>query len=281
MDKQNLDKVVADNNSAAVRIDELSYRYPDGTNALNGVSLTIPKGVRTAILGANGCGKSTLFFHINGLLSPHTGKVYVFDDEVKKANLKKIRQQVGFVFANPDSQVFATSVREDIAFGPRNLSLTEEEVHLRVEWAMEQVGIMDLANRPPQNLSLGQKKRVAIAGVLAMKPDILVFDEPTVGLDPAAKRQLFSILNKLEDGNRTIIISTHDVDLAYSWAEQIIVMSNGQVVKIGPPEILCDAELIERAALEIPQLAQAFCGSGYQPRTAAEANRVISKLINS
>ncbi|OEF98026.1 energy-coupling factor ABC transporter ATP-binding protein [Desulfuribacillus alkaliarsenatis] len=262
----------------AAEIKGISYCYPDSTKALHQVSLSIPEGAKVAILGANGCGKSTLLYHLNGLLLAQTGNVKIFGSEVNEENIQQIREKVGFVFANPDSQLFATSVREDIAFGPRNQRLNEEEVQMRANKAMEQVGIKNLAERPPQNLSLGQKKRVAIAGVLAMHPDILVFDEITVGLDPASKRELFEILANLEQQGKTLIISTHDVDLAFQWASEIVVMADGKICATGSGDLLRDKELVARTALETPQVAEIFSETSYRPKSVTEAKQIVNRL---
>lgn len=178
------------------------------------------------------------------------------------------------LFDNPDNQLFSTTVYEDIAFGPRNLELDEEEVKLRVIKAMEIV-ITDLAERSPYNLSLGQKKRVAIAGVLAMEPELLVFDEPFSGLDPRLANQLSYLLDKLHEEGKTIIMSTHDVDMAYAWADRVIILAGGELLAEGSSDLLRNEQLMRKAFLEVPMLVKVFDGSGLYPRTPEEANKML------
>lgn len=259
----------------AVEISSLKYSYADGTEALKNIDLTLASQKRIAFLGANGSGKTTLLHHLNGLILSQTGSVEVMGYEVSKENLKSIRQLVGMVFDNPDNQLFSTTVAEDIAFGPRNLDLDEDIVQERVEKAMEIVEIADLSERPPYNLSLGQKKRVAIAGVLAMNPELLIFDEPFSGLDPRSANQLYTLLEKLYSEGRTIILTTHDVDMAYAWADQAVILSKGNILAQGATDLLRDKELMSRASLDVPMLAKAFEGTGMYPKTAEEANNLL------
>lgn len=259
----------------AVDIRGLSYSYDDGTKALINLSLNVTRGKRVVLLGANGSGKTTLLHHLNGLLLPQDGYISVMGLQVNKKNLRKIRQLTGMLFDNPDNQLFSTSVFEDVAFGPRNLELDEITVQKRVKEALELVKITDLADKPPYNLSLGQKKRAAIAGVLAMQPDLLVFDEPFSGLDPMAGLHLMVLLKALHNQGKTIIITTHDVDMAYSWADQIIILAEGQVLAEGPVSLLRDKDLMAKACLVVPVLATIFRGTGLYPRTPEEANKLL------
>ncbi|ACA58836.1 energy-coupling factor ABC transporter ATP-binding protein [Candidatus Desulforudis audaxviator] len=261
----------------AFEVADLYYTYPDGTPALQGVSLEAPAGSRTALLGANGSGKSTLLLHLNGLLSARRGSVRVFGREVGPDNLREIRRRVGLVFQNPDDQLFSTSVAEDVAFGPRNLGLNPGEVRRRVMWALDTVGITALARRPPHHLSLGQKKRAAIAGVLAMEPDLLVLDEPTAGLDPSGVRQLMELLAVFHAQGRTIVLATHDVDLAYAWADRVAVLADGRLAAAGPAALLEDEDLILSADLELPVLLRVFRNTGVKPRDPVEANAWIRR----
>lgn len=254
------------------------YAYPDGTQALQGISLEVPLRSRTAILGANGSGKSTLLLHINGLLSASQGSIRVFGRRVGQDNLPEVRRRVGLVFQNPDDQLFSISVAEDVAFGPRNQGLDSGEVERRVARVLELVGISDLADRSPHHLSLGQKKRAAIAGVLAMESDLLVLDEPTAGLDPAAMRRLMELLAMLHAQGRTIILATHDMDLAYAWADRVAVLSTGRLLAAGSHELLQDEELMLRASLELPVLLQVFRETGFHPRNPTEANEWVRRL---
>jgi len=214
----------------AIEVQRLSYTYPDGTKAIRDLNLRIERNKRVAILGANGSGKTTLLYHLNGLILPQEGQVRVFGEEVSKKNLKAIRQKVGVLFDNPDNQLFSSSVFNDIAFGPRNLGLDEEIVLERVQKVMELVNINDLKDKAPYNLSLGQKKRVAIAGILAMEPFLILLDEPFSGLDPRSHKHFFNILNDLFVKGTTQVISTHDVDMAYSWADEVVILDEGKIL---------------------------------------------------
>lgn len=194
-----------------IAVEGLSYRYPDGTEALREVQLHIHPGERVALLGPNGAGKTTLILHMNGIHMPQEGAVSVSGLPLEKGTVPEIRRRVGVVFQDPEDQLFMTSVREDVEFGPRNLGLNGAELDARVEGALAAVEVDDLADRSPQHLSFGQKRRVAIAGVLAMEPEIIVLDEPTSNLDPAARRELSGILRDLDV---TQLIVTHDLPYA-------------------------------------------------------------------
>jgi cobalt/nickel transport system ATP-binding protein len=255
----------------ALEIENLNYTYPDCTPALMGISLKVRKAHKTAILGTNGSGKTTLIYHINGILTAQEGTVKVAGSVVEKNSLNFVRRQVGLLFDNPDNQLFSTTVYSDIAFGPRNLDLSSEEVVRRVNHALEQLSIIELAERPPYSLSLGQKKRASIAGLIAMEPQILVCDEPFSGLDPAVSRQFKDVLDRLIAGGTTLIFSTHDVDLAYAWADEVVVMKNGSILGAGSVDLLQNEKLMNEACLPLPILARLFGKSKYQPRTVEEA----------
>ncbi|UNC93113.1 ATP-binding cassette domain-containing protein [Candidatus Contubernalis alkaliaceticus] len=263
----------------AVDITGLTYNYDDGTEALKEIHLKIEKNKKTAILGSNGSGKTTLIYHLNGIFLPQQGQITVMGYPLKKENISKIRQMVGLLFDNPDNQLFSTTVFNDIAFGPRNLKLSEEEVLSRTLSAMKRVNIEVLKDKPPYNLSLGQKKKVAIAGLLAMEPEMMVCDEPFSGLDPYSTGQMVEILNDLNSKGATLILSTHDVNLAFTWADQVIIMKEGKVLAAGEVELLTDRELMLQAFLEVPMLAEIFKGTGFKPRNAEEAVDVIKFYI--
>jgi cobalt/nickel transport system ATP-binding protein len=235
-----------------ISIENLSYIYPDGTQALKGIDLHIKATERVALVGANGSGKSTLLQHLNGILLPQAGKVVVGEYPMESRYLREIRNFVGLVFQNPDDQIFMPTVWEDIAFGPMNQRLQGKELDDRCTRSMYAVGL-DLdryAQRNPQNLSGGEKKRVAIAGVLAMQPQILVFDEPSAQLDPRSRRQLIYLLQSLP---LTQLIATHDLDLALELCDRTIVLSDGKVVGDGATEqILGDRDFLQRHHLESP-----------------------------
>lgn len=236
-------------------LNQLSYAYADGTKALSDITLDIPKGKKIAILGHNGAGKSTLFQHLNGILKPTAGTI-VFegnDLEYSRKALKALRQKVGIVFQDADHQLFSGTVKQDIAFGPLNLGWSTEKTEEKIAWAVAQTEVEDLLDKPIHFLSVGQKKRVAMAGVLAMEPSVLLLDEPTAGLDNYYATQVLQYLAKLDDGERTILLATHDIPLAYEWADLIIVMEAGKIIYNGDPiTLFYEDELLHRAHLERP-----------------------------
>lgn len=242
-----------------IKTENMSFTYPDGTPALQNINMEILEGERAAIIGSNGAGKSTLFSHFNGILRPTSGLIKIDGEPAsyKKDDLIKIRQKVGMVFQNPDDQLFSPTVEEDVAFGPMNLGLPDEEVERRVKESLEAVGMEDSERKAPHHLSGGQKKRVAIAGILAMKPDIMVLDEPTTGLDPHGVEQVMDILYDLNlKKNMSIIISSHDVEMVTEFATKIFVLHGGEIIRQGTPEdIFNDPETIKRAQLKQPTAA--------------------------
>lgn len=243
----------------AIRTIGLEHTYADGTVALQGVDFEARTGEKIAVLGPNGSGKSTLFFHFNGLIKPTGGEVQVFGKKISKDNMDDIRKRVGLVFQDPESQLFAPTVYDDIAFGPRNLRLGPSEIKDRVNEMLHRFDIEDLAWKNPSNLSGGQKKRVAIAGVAAMEPDILVVDEPTGGLDSSGVTGTMELLDELNHDGKTVIISTHDTDLAASWADRVYVLNKGKVFASGATcSILGDEKTITEAGLKHPVIVQTF-----------------------
>jgi cobalt/nickel transport system ATP-binding protein len=237
---------------------DVSYKYPDGTSALENVNFHAPKGEIVALLGPNGAGKSTLFLHFNGILKPSFGTVLVENNPLNydKKNIMQVRQKVGIVFQNPDDQLFAPTVQEDVAFGPLNMGLEPEEVERRVTESLERVGMAGYEKKPPHHLSGGQKKRVAIAGILAMNPEIMVLDEPTSGLDPKGASQILRILYDLNQEGMTIVISTHDVDLVPLYASQVYIISEGHIIKEGTAkEVFDDVKTIREVNLRLPRIA--------------------------
>ena len=239
----------------------LHYFYPDGHEAIKDISFTIYHGESVGIIGANGSGKSTLLLLIMGILFPDKGEVKVGDVAVTKKNLEMIRQRLGLVFQDSDDQLFMTTVYDDVAFGPRNYNLDENEVKTRVEEALEMVGISHLINRAPFKLSGGEKRAAAIASVLSMKPDVLIMDEPTSGLDPKSRRRLINILKSF---SHTKIVTSHDLDMVMETCDRIIVMKEGEVAANGTTqEILTNASLLIDCGLEIPLSLQRcpICGT--------------------
>ncbi len=228
----------------------VAYAYPDGHQALYGVDLHVHRGERLALLGPNGAGKTTLILHLNGILIPGAGSVAVSGLPVVRENLQEIRRRVGIVFQDPDDQLFSATVWDDVAFGPRNLDLSKAEVSARVEAALDRVGMLDFAHRPPHHLSFGQRRRVAVATVLAMEPEILVLDEPSSNLDPASRRELAEIIAGLDV---TVLMVTHDLPYALELCPRAMILSGGTIVADGPTRnLLADSELMAQHRLELP-----------------------------
>ena len=240
-------------NELSLDVSGLAFAYPDGHQALFGVDLQIPSGQRVALLGPNGAGKTTLVMHLNGLLSAGVGSVSVAGtqiDTANKATLASIRAKVGVVFQDPDDQLFMPTVREDVAFGPINMGLKGEELDSVVADALAKVGMTEFADRPPHHLSFGQRRRVAVATVLAMQPEILILDEPSSNLDPASRRELAEILQSLDV---TLLMVTHDLPFALQLCERSVVLSGGKIVADGTTlEILTNDELMIANRLELP-----------------------------
>jgi cobalt/nickel transport system ATP-binding protein len=225
-----------------VEICDLSYAYPDGRQALRGVSLSVRPGEKVALVGPNGAGKSTLLLHLNGILQGE-GTVRVMGQEVDGSNLARVRAQVGLVFQDPDDQLFSLSVFDDVAFGPLYAGLDEDEIRERVGWALGRVGLEAYAERVSHHLSLGEKKRAAIATVLSMRPDILALDEPTAGLDPRTRRRLIEFLQELP---QTMLAATHDMQFVAEVFPRTVILNGGHVAADGPTdELLADEQLLE------------------------------------
>jgi cobalt/nickel transport system ATP-binding protein len=244
-----------------LEVKNLCHRYPHlDSNALDEINLKIFKGERVAVLGANGAGKSTLFKHLNGILRPLSGEVLVKGEKITKKNVRTCRETVGIVFQDPDDQVLAPSVEEDIAFGPINMGLSRKEVETRVKEALEMVGLKGFEERAPHHLSGGQKKLVAIAGILAMRPEVIVLDEPTAGLDPLSSARILELIMKMNrELGITLLLSTHDVDVVPYFAERVFVLHHGKLEADGSPdEIFNDPELLRKAHLRLPRVAEVF-----------------------
>jgi cobalt/nickel transport system ATP-binding protein len=233
-----------------VDLKDVQFRYPDGTEALKGISFRILHGEAVGIAGANGAGKTSLLLSLSAHLIPTKGEISIGEVPLSKKTRQEIRRKVGFVFQRPDDQLFMPTVYEDVAFGPINLGLPQEKVDERVRDALEVVGCLQLSNRPPHRLSEGQKRAVTIATVMAMKPDILVMDEPASSLDPKSRRQLINLLNGFK---HTKIIASHDLDLILDVCERCIIIKDGKVVVDGPSEeVLSNEKLLEENNLELP-----------------------------
>ncbi|OAH14088.1 energy-coupling factor ABC transporter ATP-binding protein [Streptomyces jeddahensis] len=241
----------------------LAFAYPDGHQALFGVDLRIERGERVALLGPNGAGKTTLVLHLNGILTGGAGTVKVAGLPVGKQHMAEIRRRVGIVFQDPDDQLFMPTVREDVAFGPAAAGMKGPELEARVRKALEQVGMAEFAERPPHHLSFGQRRRVAVATVLAMEPEILVLDEPSSNLDPASRRELADILRSLDV---TVLMVTHDLPYALELCPRSVILSEGAITADGATaELLSDDELMRAHRLELP--------FGFDPRSVSAPTR--------
>ncbi len=237
-------------------LEQLAYSYPDGHQALFGVNLSLQKGERVALLGPNGAGKTTLVMHLNGLITGGIGTVEVSGMPVVKENFAQIRAKVGVVFQDPDDQLFMPTVRDDVAFGPANMGLSGDELDERVNWALGAVDMLEFSDRPPHHLSFGQRRRVAVATVLSMRPEILVLDEPSSNLDPASRRELSEILQELDI---TMLMVTHDLPYALELCPRAVILSDGVIVADGDTRgILMNEELMKANRLELPY--------GFDPR---------------
>lgn len=235
---------------------ELCYVYPGNVTALNHINFIAPRNARIAVIGSNGAGKSTLFKHFNGIFKPTSGSILVRGEPITRQNSREIRKFVGIVFQNADDQIFSPTVEQDVAFGPTNLGLDADTIHHRVHEALKVVGIEHLASRVPHHLSGGEKKRVAIAGVIAMEPEVLVLDEPNAGLDPRGVADLNRFINSLSAKyGMTVIFSTHDVALVPEVADYIYVMDKGRIVASGTvDEIFVQPEMLQSVRLDVPVL---------------------------
>ncbi|MCF6157998.1 MAG: ATP-binding cassette domain-containing protein [wastewater metagenome] len=241
-----------------VHIKDIQYQYHDGTHALHNACLDIVKGELLAILGPNGSGKTTLLKHLNGLFKPISGEIVLDQKPLSHYSSREIFQKVGMVFQDPNDQLFAPTVWEDVAFGPMNLDLSKSEIIHRVDEALAIVNMGKYTGKTVDALSFGQKKRVCVAGVLAMRPEILVLDEPTCGLDPVGVTSLMTLLKELQDKyGITIIMATHNVDLVPLYMDRLAIMYQGSVLRAGTPEyVFSNIDEIRSACLELPQIAQ-------------------------
>ena len=274
------------------KLENLSHRYSDGTLALNQVSLNFARGERIALLGTNGSGKTTLLNHLNGILKPTSGNIYFEDKPLAydAKSLLNLRKRVGFVFQDPNDQLFASSVKQDVAFGPLNLRYTPEHVKQLVDEALTTVGMTEFADKPPHFLSGGQKKRVALAGVLAMQPEVIIMDEPTSSLDPIATSGIMHLMLRLnKEKGITLILATHDVDIVPLFSNRLYILDKGKVVSEGTPkESFSKTELIRKVNLRSPRIAHLFEVlkkednlpiSDELPLTIGEARKEILRLL--
>ncbi|WP_333859311.1 energy-coupling factor ABC transporter ATP-binding protein [Clostridium sp.] len=253
----------------------LSFQYPDGTKALNNINLKIEKGKKISFVGVNGSGKSTLFLNFNGVLRPTEGSLIYKGNKIRynQKSLLQLRKNIGIVFQDPENQLFSASVYQEVSFGAMNLKLSESEVRKKVDTALKNIGMYDHREKAVHFLSYGQKKRVSIADILVMNPEIIVFDEPTSSLDPKHAKQIINIFNYINEKGITIILSTHDVELAYSWSDYVFVMRSGEIIKEGTPyEIFSDDKLIEECYLQKPFVLEVF-------EALSDSNKIYSNSI--
>lgn len=241
-----------------LKVEGLNYNYSDGTHALKGIDMNIKRGEVTAILGGNGVGKSTLFQNFNGILKPSSGRI-LFDNkpiDYSRKGIMKLRESIGIVFQDPDNQLFSASVYQDVSFGAVNMKLPEDEIRRRVDNALKRTGIEHLKNKPTHCLSFGQKKRVAIAGVLVMEPKVLILDEPTAGLDPMGVSEIMKLLVEMQNElGITIIIATHDIDIVPLYCDNVFVMQEGKVILQGSPkDVFSKKETIRKVNLRLPRI---------------------------
>ncbi len=270
---------------------DVRYRYPGGPEVIRGISFHIRKGEKIALVGPNGAGKSTLLQMFNGMVRPDSGTM-LFDNkpiQYDRASLRTVRQRVGYVLQNADRQIIAPTVWQDVAFGPANLGYDGETVRKKVADALRHVGLTGFDRRPPHQLSGGEKKRVAIAGVLAMDPDVLVFDEPTSDLDPAGSEDIMELLDELNHEGKTVVISTHDVELAYPWADRAILLLDGGILKEDRPGVTFgNPGLVRKAHLSVPaflDLSLELSRRGYpqpdrKPQSVLDMVEIIENLLH-
>ncbi|WP_158068813.1 energy-coupling factor ABC transporter ATP-binding protein [Domibacillus epiphyticus] len=262
-----------------IELQNVYSSYPDGTEVLKQINLTIKKGAKIAVLGASGSGKSTLFHHFTGLVRPYKGTVSLNGEVLtyKKKQLQEWRRKIGFVMQNPDMQLFAPTVEEDIMYGPLQLGWTMSEAKNASFEAMEACGILPLRYKPPHALSMGEKKRAAIAGVAAMNPDVFILDEPEAGLDPANVKKLTALINDFHNRGKTVIVSTHHVDFAYEWADQFIILDKGRLIRHDTASIVFSETL--PPGIEVPWAYEIGRINGSKPLTKTDALQVIRDLM--
>lgn len=271
-------------------LEKVHYIYEDGTEALKGVDLQVGRGEKLAIMGANGSGKSTLFLTLNGVRKPTSGRV-LFNGipvDYSRKGLLELRKKVGIVFQDPDNQLFSASVMQEISFGAMNLGMPDSEVRSRVEEVMEELNITSFREKPTHFLSGGQKKRVSIADILVMNPEIIILDEPAAALDPRHAGMIDRIIDELGSRGITVILSTHDVNRALFWADRIILLDDGAVIRDGAPEeIFNDEDALARTNLEKPTVLRIFetlCQTGIlrkdlpAPHTSKELEQYIREV---
>ncbi len=278
-----------DQRQPILQVKDLHYTYNGEKHALNGIDLSVYEGEKIAVLGSNGAGKSTFFLNVNGVLRAEHGEIEYRGKTITKKDLNHLRKNVGIVFQDADNQIIASTVMAEVSFGPMNLKLPKEEVIERVDKALAYMNISDFKERPPHYLSGGEKKRVSIADIIAMESEIIIFDEPTAALDPLNAAMLEEVLGKMSDEGKTMLISTHDVDFAYRWAERVIVFCQGKIIADDTPlNIFKQEELLERANLKHPTMFDIYRmmeekklvpeGAELYPKNVEEFGEMLSNL---
>ena len=267
-----------------MKVEHLQFGYDKDKALFSDLNLSIYKGERIAVMGSNGAGKSTFFLNLNGVLMHSSGHIYFHGKEMGKKDYNELRRHVGIVFQEADNQIIASSVMSEIAFGPMNLKLSREEVEQRTDRAIQYMNLQEYKNRPPHYLSGGEKKRVTIADIIAMESEMIIMDEPTASLDPRNAAMLEKVLVQMTKEGKTLLVSTHDVNFAYRWAERILVFCHGEIIADGEPiEIFSDTEVLERAGLEIPTMYKVYdmlvksgkAAGGKYPRTPEELQELL------
>jgi cobalt/nickel transport system ATP-binding protein len=242
-----------------LKAEGLRYSYGQEKEALKGIDLTVKKGEKIVVLGSNGAGKSTLFLTLNGVLTPDSGRIIYREKEIGKKDMNELRRNVGIVFQDADNQIIASTVFSEVSFGPMNLRLPKEEVVKRVNSSLASMNLTEMKDRPPHYLSGGEKKRVSIADIIAMEPEVILFDEPTASLDPVNVKMLKEVLDEMTHLGKTLLISTHDVDFAFQWAERALVFSGGNMIADGPVrDVFNSPDVLEEANLRKPVIMEVF-----------------------
>ncbi len=268
----------------------LCYSYGQGKEVLRDINITVRKGEKIVVLGSNGAGKSTCFLNLNGVYRPDSGRILYRGKEIGKKDLNELRKNVGIVFQDADNQIIASTVFAEVSFGPMNLKLPREEVKKRVEDALEYMNLGSMRDRPPHYLSGGEKKRVSIADIIAMESEVVIFDEPTASLDPVNVEMLEGVLDKMNEMGKTLLISTHDVDFAYRFADRAVIFAGGSIIADGPVrEVFEDDEVLNQANLKRPVLFEVYNSlvshhilevGGDPPRDAGELEMLLKTQRN-
>ncbi len=273
-----------------LQAEDLCYSYGQGKEVLRDINITVRKGEKIVVLGSNGAGKSTCFLNLNGVYRPDSGRILYRGKEIGKKDLNELRKSVGIVFQDADNQIIASTVFAEVSFGPMNLKLPREEVKKRVEDALEYMNLGSMRDRPPHYLSGGEKKRVSIADIIAMESEVVIFDEPTASLDPVNVEMLEGVLDKMNEMGKTLLISTHDVDFAYRFADRAVIFAGGRIIADGPVrEVFEDDEVLNQANLKRPVLLEVYNSlvshhilevGGDPPRDAGELEMLLKTQRN-